>query len=87
MEQQLSITVLCPTYNEENYIENILRFFTESSPPNKELYIIDGGSTDGTVISPEILEVGGGLKCGKLAPSEPQRTFEFARRDVRWAAA
>ena len=43
------LTVLCPTFNEENYIENVLRFFVESLPSDKELFIIDGGSTDGTI--------------------------------------
>ena len=43
------ITVLCPTYNEVDSIETVLRFFTESQPKEKELYVIDGGSTDGTI--------------------------------------
>ena len=43
------ITVLCPTYNEENHISNILRFFVDSSPSEKELFVIDGGSTDNTI--------------------------------------
>ena len=43
------LTVLCPTFNEANYIENVLRFFVESLPSDKELFIIDGGSTDGTI--------------------------------------
>ena len=49
MKSQPCITVLCPTYNEAKYVENILTFFSESLPKNKELYIIDGGSTDGTI--------------------------------------
>ena len=49
MNQSPEITVLCPVYNEENYIENVLQFFVESKPANKELYIIDGGSKDRTV--------------------------------------
>ncbi len=43
------ITVLCPLLNEEEYIESILKFFIESPPEEKELLLIDGGSTDGTV--------------------------------------
>lgn len=43
------ITVLCPTYNEKDHIENILQFFVASLPENKELFVIDGGSTDGTL--------------------------------------
>lgn len=42
------ITVLCPTYNEAEYIEKVLKFFIDSLPGEKELLIIDGGSTDGT---------------------------------------
>lgn len=43
------LTVLCPTYNEAEYIENVLKFFIGAKPFDKELYIIDGGSTDGTI--------------------------------------
>jgi len=42
------ITVLCPTYNEAEYIEKVLKFFINAKPPDKELLIIDGGSNDGT---------------------------------------
>lgn len=42
------ISVICPTFNEANYIENVLRFFISASPKEKELLIIDGGSDDGT---------------------------------------
>lgn len=42
------ITVLCPTYNEENYIAQVLDFFINSEPQEKELYIIDGMSKDRT---------------------------------------
>ena len=34
--------------NEEAYIENVLHFFVNSLPVEKELYIIDGGSVDQT---------------------------------------
>ncbi|MFN3872715.1 MAG: glycosyltransferase family 2 protein [Ignavibacterium sp.] len=43
------ITVICPVYNEEEYVENVLRFFIESKPEDKELILVDGGSTDRTV--------------------------------------
>ena len=49
MSAQPLITVLCPAYNEANYIENVLRFYVESLPADKELFVIDGGSTDGTI--------------------------------------
>ncbi|GBD88599.1 putative glycosyltransferase EpsJ [bacterium BMS3Abin03] len=42
------ITVICPTYNEEENIEYVLKFFVESPPREKELLIVDGGSTDKT---------------------------------------
>src|SRR6188768_1539327 len=42
------ISVVCPVYNEINYIQQILDFFISAQPADKELLIIDGGSTDGT---------------------------------------
>lgn len=45
----MTLSVICPAYNEENYIDAILQHFIESHPDDKELYIIDGGSTDRTV--------------------------------------
>jgi glycosyltransferase involved in cell wall biosynthesis len=42
------ISVICPVYNEVDNIEHIIKFFTEAKPNEKELLIIDGGSTDGT---------------------------------------
>lgn len=43
------ITVICPVYNEEEYIENVLEFFIEAKPDDKELILVDGGSTDRTI--------------------------------------
>ena len=42
------ITVLCPTYNEAEYIEKVLKFFINAKPTDKELIIIDGCSNDET---------------------------------------
>mgnify|MGYP001431495647 CR=1 FL=1 len=42
------ITVICPVYNEEHYIKNVIDFFLPAMPVEKELIIIDGGSTDKT---------------------------------------
>jgi len=42
------ITVICPVYNESGYIRNVLDFFIKGLPAEKELIIIDGGSTDDT---------------------------------------
>lgn len=43
------LTIICPVYNEEKYIGNVLEFFVIAKPDEKELLIIDGGSTDRTV--------------------------------------
>lgn len=43
------LTLVCPVFNEEKYICNILSFFFESEPTDKEIYFIDGGSTDNTI--------------------------------------
>ena len=49
MKKVDSVSIICPVYNEELYIENILSFFVNSKIENKELFIIDGGSSDNTV--------------------------------------
>jgi len=43
------LTLICPVFNEEKYIFNILSFFLESEPDEKEIYFIDGGSIDCTI--------------------------------------
>lgn len=43
------LTVLCPVYNEAAHIGAVLQFFTDANPAEKELWIIDGGSTDQTL--------------------------------------
>ncbi|GCD77337.1 succinoglycan biosynthesis protein exoa [Thermaurantimonas aggregans] len=45
----MKISVICPCLNEEKYIENILSHFVKSLPYEKELFIVDGGSTDLTI--------------------------------------
>jgi len=42
------ISVVCPVYNEEDYISDLIHFFFNSFPIEKELFLIDGGSTDRT---------------------------------------
>jgi succinoglycan biosynthesis protein ExoA len=42
------ISVICPVYNEAKYIRHVIDFFLSAKPDEKELLIIDGGSTDGT---------------------------------------
>ncbi|OYD98950.1 glycosyl transferase [Nostoc sp. 'Peltigera membranacea cyanobiont' 213] len=44
-----SVTIGIPTYNEVNYIENLVLGFLETSYPNLiEILVADGGSNDGT---------------------------------------
>ena len=42
------LSAICPTLNERRHIDALLAFFTSSQPAQKELYIVDGLSTDGT---------------------------------------
>lgn len=43
------ISLICPVYNEQEYIERIINFFISSSINEKELFLIDGGSNDNTI--------------------------------------
>ena len=44
------LSVICPVLNGEKYItQNILTFFINSKPLEKELLIVDGGSSDRTI--------------------------------------
>jgi succinoglycan biosynthesis protein ExoA len=43
------ISLICPVYNEQEYIDSIIKFFISSSIIEKELFLIDGGSTDNTI--------------------------------------
>ncbi len=69
------ISIICPAFNEEKYIRNVLTFFNESKPPEKELLIIDGGSTDGTrVIAAEWEKKDSSIRL----IDNPNRTVPFA---------
>jgi succinoglycan biosynthesis protein ExoA len=48
MPNSFTYSVVCPTYNEVNYIESLIDFLSVVSPPPKEIFFIDGLSTDGT---------------------------------------
>jgi succinoglycan biosynthesis protein ExoA len=43
------ISVICPVYNEQDYIQSLLEFFIHAAPAEKELILVDGGSTDHTI--------------------------------------
>jgi glycosyltransferase involved in cell wall biosynthesis len=43
-----SYSIVCPVYNEINYIENLLSFLKAVSPQPEEIFFIDGMSNDGT---------------------------------------
>lgn len=43
------ISVICPTYNEEKFIEKVLEFCVKAIPLDKEIIFVDGGSSDRTI--------------------------------------
>lgn len=43
------LSIVCPCLNEEDYIEGLLDFFIVAQPEKKELFLIDGGSSDQTI--------------------------------------
>lgn len=43
------VSVVCPTLNEEKYVGKVIDFFQNSQPADKEIFFIDGGSTDKTI--------------------------------------
>ena len=44
----MTLSVICPCFNEEEYITELLEFFISSKPADKELLLVDGGSQDKT---------------------------------------
>jgi len=44
----MDISVICPLFNEEDYVGQLIKFFLNASPEDKELILIDGDSSDGT---------------------------------------
>ncbi|MFG6095990.1 glycosyltransferase family 2 protein [Leptothoe sp. ISB3NOV94-8A] len=47
--KDLKISVIMPSFNQVAYIDEAIRSVLSQDYPNKELIIIDGGSTDGSV--------------------------------------
>jgi len=45
----VTLSVVCPVFNEALHIDTVITFFLTAEPFEKELYIIDGGSTDKTI--------------------------------------
>jgi glycosyltransferase involved in cell wall biosynthesis len=44
----MKISAIVPTLNEERYIGGIIEVFLKNAPQPSEIFIVDGGSTDGT---------------------------------------
>jgi len=44
----MKVTVICPVFNESKFIGNVLDFCVNSLPHEKEIFFIDGSSTDNT---------------------------------------
>lgn len=42
------ISIICPVYNEEQFINQLLLFYKNALPVEKEIFFIDGGSDDRT---------------------------------------
>ncbi len=43
------ISIICPVFNEEAFLPSLLDFLVEVKPANKEIILVDGGSTDGSM--------------------------------------
>ena len=49
MSELPSITIVTPSYNQEEYLEEALISVIKQDYPNLEYFVMDGGSTDGSV--------------------------------------
>ena len=48
------VSVVCPVFNEEEHIDQLLHFLVSADLPEKEMILVDGGSSDRTL--PKIME-------------------------------
>jgi len=48
MDNTIKLSVIIPTLNEVHHIENLVQAIYENDSTPKEVFIVDGGSTDGT---------------------------------------
>ncbi len=44
----MKVTVICPVYNESKFIVNVLEFCVNAMPLDKEIFFVDGSSSDNT---------------------------------------
>lgn len=52
----MDLSIICPTYNEIHFITQVVKDLCADDGLNKEILIVDGGSTDGTVEQVTILQ-------------------------------
>jgi len=49
MDQYPKMSIITPTYNQEQFIERTIRSILDQNYPNLEYIVMDGGSQDGTI--------------------------------------
>lgn len=52
----MDLSIICPTYNEIHFITQVVQDLCAEDGLKKEIFIVDGGSTDGTVDKIKILQ-------------------------------
>jgi succinoglycan biosynthesis protein ExoA len=78
------ISVICPVYNEEKYIEKVIQFCLNAEPKEKEIFFIDGASQDNTrdIICKYIKSSSGKI----ILLDNPNRYVSFALNEAIKAA-